>query len=46
MDESQYKYLDEERVKLWRELRLLQDQVETISSVVGANVSDEQKALI
>ena len=46
MDESQYKYLDEERVKLWRELRQLQDQVETISTVASANMSDEQKALI
>ena len=46
MDDSQYKYLDEERVKLWRELRQLQDQVETISTVASANMSDEQKALI
>lgn len=46
MDESQYKYLDEERVKLWRELRQLQDQVETISTVASANMSDEQKAII
>lgn len=44
MDESQYKYLDEERVKIWRELRQLQEQVETIYTAVSVNVSDEQKA--
>ena len=44
MDDSQYKYLDEERVKLWGELRQLQEHVETILTVVSTNVSDEQKA--
>lgn len=46
MDESQYKYLDEERVKIWRELRQLQEQVETIYTAVSVNVSDEQKAFM
>ena len=46
MDDSQYKYLDEERVKLWGELRQLQEQIETILTVASANASDEQKALM
>lgn len=46
MDDSQYKYLDEERVKLWGELRQLQEHIETILTVVSTNVSDEQKAFM
>ena len=45
MDDSQYKYLDEERIKLWGELRQLQAHVETILTVASADASDEQKAL-
>ena len=45
MDDSQYKYLDEERVKLWNELRQLQEHVEAILTVASANASEEQKAL-
>lgn len=45
MNDSQYKYLDEERIKLWGELRQLQAHVETILTVASADASDEQKAL-
>lgn len=45
MNDSQYKYLDEERIKLWGELRQLQAHVETILTVASADASDEQKTL-
>ena len=46
MDDSQYKYLDEERVKLWRELRKTQEQLGLIEDAAKQDVEGVQKALV
>lgn len=45
MDDSQYQYLDAERVKLWKELRQTQEEVQTIMRTLAVSMPDEQIAL-
>lgn len=45
MDDSQYQYLDDERKKLWQELRQTQENVTMLMSVLSSSMPDEQKAL-
>lgn len=46
MEDSQYKYLDEERVKLWRELRKTQEQLGLIADAVKPDSEDIQKSMM
>lgn len=46
MDDLQYKYLDEERVKLWRELRKTQEQLGLIADAVKPDSKDIQKSMM
>ena len=46
MDDSQYKYLDEERVKLWRELRKTQERLGLIEDAAKQDVEGIQKGLV
>ena len=46
MDDSQYKYLDEERVKLWRELRKTQERLGLIEDAAKQDVEGVQKGLV
>lgn len=46
MDDSQYRYLDEERIKLWRELRKTQEQFAAMEYAVKGDEEGLQKCLV